>query len=258
MDQENLTTLDQIVGHGGHSDFAVGHPFVVFMDFDGTLVDLAPEPDAIDVTGVAGFVSSLSDVLCDRLVIVTGRSVSDLRRHLPECDVPIYGSHGAEIWTGGKVMARTQVPETMTDIRRTSQDFAQEHPDVLFEDKPMGFALHYRQAPELEEPVHQMLNELTEDDDAVTLQDAKMAYEVKPAGIDKGAAVYDAIARFDWGHATPVMIGDDVTDEAGMAAAIELGGFGIKVGEGETVARYRTDTPASLRKSLTRLLGVMA
>lgn len=233
-------------------------PLAVFLDFDGTLVDLAPQPDAIDVTGVEGFVAALSKALHGRLVLVSGRSVDDLRRHMPSCDVPIYGSHGAEVWTGNAVVPRVEVPDEMTQMRRSGQAFAKDHPDVLFEDKPLGFALHYRQAPELEAPVHDMLHQLTENEAGISLQDAKMAFEVKPTGVDKGAAVRDAMARFGWEDAVPVMIGDDVTDEAGMTAAAQMGGFGIKVGEGPTVARWRIDSPSALRRTLSTYFGIVS
>ena len=46
---------------------------------------------------------------------------------------------------------------------------------------------------------------------------------------------------------TPVFVGDDVTDEAGFAAVQTLGGWGIKVGEGPTMAQHRCMTSAALR-----------
>jgi trehalose 6-phosphate phosphatase len=44
---------------------------------------------------------------------------------------------------------------------------------------------------------------------------------------------------------TPIMVGDDTTDEDAMRVAAELDGFGIKVGSGASLADYRfedTDT----------------
>jgi trehalose 6-phosphate phosphatase len=51
----------------------------------------------------------------------------------------------------------------------------------------------------------------------------------------------------------PVFIGDDVTDEAGIRAASDLGGFGIRVGGGDSVARYRLDDPAAVHRYLSHI-----
>ena len=229
----------------------------LLIDFDGTLVDLAETPDGIDTTGVAALLAHLKRALDGRVVVVTGRPVEDLLRHLPGCPVPVYGSHGAELWREGEMVFTASSPPVMAEMRQAAQDFGADTSDVLFEDKPLGFALHFRQAPEQEEPVRSFLDDLTDDADEVAVQSAKMAYEVKAGDVDKGTAVRDAVTRFGWqGHA-PVMIGDDVTDETGMAAAKALGGFGIKVGEGETVAEWRVASPAALRRVFEDRFGAI-
>ena len=53
----------------------------------------------------------------------------------------------------------------------------------------------------------------------------------------------------------PVFVGDDTTDEDGMKAAEAHGGFGIKVGEGESVARYRLADPQAVHDWLKHIVG---
>jgi trehalose 6-phosphate phosphatase len=57
---------------------------------------------------------------------------------------------------------------------------------------------------------------------------------------------------------TPVFIGDDTTDEDGMRAAIARGGFGVKVGDGDTLARYRLSDVAAVHDWLSSFLGIPA
>ena len=60
---------------------------------------------------------------------------------------------------------------------------------------------------------------------------AKMAWEVRPAGTDKGVAVRGLMRLPPFAGRLPVFVGDDVTDEDGIAAARELGGVGLMVPE---------------------------
>ena len=67
----------------------------------------------------------------------------------------------------------------------------------------------------------------------------KMVAEFKPAGINKGLALAELVARSPFAGRRPVFIGDDVTDEAGFMAVNELGGLSIRVGKvATTEARY--------------------
>ena len=77
-----------------------------------------------------------------------------------------------------------------------------------------------------------------------------MAELVRP-GANKGGAVRAFMAETAFAGAMPIFIGDDVTDEDGMAAAIECGGFGIAVGERECeIARYALANVATVHQWL--------
>ncbi len=113
------------------------------------------------------------------------------------------------------------------------------------EDKGAGLAVHYRAAPDREGEVKAQMKEWAEDLETLNLIHGKMVVEAKGKGFHKGIAVVAFMAHPPFEGRTPIFIGDDTTDEDGMRAAAEAGGFGIKVGEGETCAQYRLpDVPA--------------
>ncbi|HEY8356482.1 MAG TPA: trehalose-phosphatase, partial [Ramlibacter sp.] len=113
-----------------------------------------------------------------------------------------------------------------------------------------SLALHYRQAPELEDESLQAMQAAVNESPGVTLLRGKMVAEAKPGGASKGRAIEDFLREPPFAGRTPVFIGDDVTDEAGFSTVQRLGGIGIKVGEGATVAWRRLPDPAALRHEL--------
>jgi trehalose 6-phosphate phosphatase len=118
------------------------------------------------------------------------------------------------------------------------------------EHKRSSLALHYRQAPELEELCLRAMQEAVQSTPGLTLLRGKMVVEAKPGGASKGRAIEDFLQEAPFTGRTPLFIGDDVTDEVGFSTVQRLGGLGIKVGEGTTVAWQRLPDPAALRHEL--------
>jgi trehalose 6-phosphate phosphatase len=56
-----------------------------------------------------------------------------------------------------------------------------------------------------------------------------MAWEIKPAAVDKGVAVAALMSRAPFAGRAPVFVGDDVTDEDGIRVALAMGGAGLRV-----------------------------
>ena len=71
-----------------------------------------------------------------------------------------------------------------------------------------------------------------------------------PAGSGKDGALDRLLAMAPFAGRVPIYAGDDLTDEVAMARAQALGGQGIKIGAGETVARHRLPDPAALARWL--------
>jgi trehalose 6-phosphate phosphatase len=207
--------------------------FAVFLDFDGTLVEIAPTPDAVRVDpSLPAMLTGLHDCLGGALAIVSGRPLATLDALLAPACLPAACEHGAvlRVATGGTVEA-AEVPAVPEAWRRAAAALAASVPGAVYEAKPHGFALHARQAPAAMPRFEAALSDLIATDDRFLLLPAHMAWEVKPRAVDKGTAVATLMARAPFRGRTPLFVGDDVTDEAAIAAAEALGGVGLRVAE---------------------------
>jgi trehalose 6-phosphate phosphatase len=217
----------------------------LFLDFDGTLVDFAPSPDAVVVDArLGGLMQRLAERLQGRLAIISGRSVQQVHDLFGDVSFAVAGSHGLEMrWPDGRVLAVPR-PDHLTTVEAEMDRFAFENPGVLVERKPFGAALHYRMAPQTAEACRTLACEL-ERRTGLQLQAGNMVFELKAPWADKGSALRMFMADPEMEGTRPVFAGDDLTDEAGFAAASALGGAGILVGQPRsTAASYRLENVA--------------
>lgn len=219
----------------------------LFLDFDGTLVEIAPRPDAVEIPPeLPPLLARLSARLGGALAIVSGRTIAELDAFLP---VPLIlaGEHGAAIrHDAGAPPDRLSLAAPPADWRPRVQALAARYPGALVEPKAHGFAVHYRLAPAAGSPLRSLLETLVATDPRFEVLQARMAWEVKPAAVSKATAVAALLARAPFAGRRPVFVGDDVTDEAGMAAARAAGGAGLRLQDA-------FGTPAALRAWLARL-----
>lgn len=214
----------------------------LFLDFDGTLVELADTPHGIAVpAGLASLLERLSGRLGGRIAVVSGRSLEDLRHHLGGVDLLFAGSHGAELAYPGGRCVRALVPEGLEAARGRIAAFAAARPGLLVEEKPAGIALHYRGAPELEAESRAHVEAVAKASGMAVVA-GKMVAELRPRGFDKGEALRRLMAEPPYAGARPWFVGDDVTDEDAFRAAAELGGEGVLVGSSRpTAAGWRLE-----------------
>lgn len=221
----------------------------LFLDFDGTLVEIASRPDAVRVEArLHTLIQQLAMALGGRIAVVSGRPAGQVQALLGDIALTIVGSHGMEFRYAGGDRRDAARPATLDAVFVAMTDHAARWPGVLVEQKPLGTALHYREAAHAKDSCITLATRLA-DDHGLYLQPGKMMIEVRAAAGDKGSAIATLMTEPDWALTTPIFLGDDVTDEAGFRAVAALDGAGVLVGpDRETAARYRLkDVPAVLR-----------
>lgn len=219
----------------------------LFLDFDGTLVDIAERPELVVVDpDLPGQLRRLRDQLGGAVAIVTGRALAVVDGFLPDIGLDICGLHGLERRVGDTVSRPEPSPELRRGIDALRVRLAAE--PVLLEDKGVGVAVHWRLAPAAEPLARAAIADLaTRLGPAYRLQDGKAVCELVPAGAGKDGAVRTLLREPPYRGRIPVFVGDDKTDEHGFAAVGELGGIGIKIGMGATAATRRIASPTLFR-----------
>ncbi|WP_338467429.1 trehalose-phosphatase [Novosphingobium sp. ZN18A2] len=212
----------------------------LLLDFDGTMVELAPRPDAVLVDDrLRRLVTALGDRLDRRIAFISGRDAATLKALLGLDGIAIAGSHGLEILHASGKVDRPVRPASLDTAVKRMRAFADAHPGVLVEDKPLGAALHYRLAPQDEAASNRLAQQLAADT-GLALQTGKKMVELRLGSGDKGMAVERLMADPGMVGTIPVFAGDDDTDEPGFLAARRLDGHGVLVGpERQSAARFR-------------------
>jgi trehalose 6-phosphate phosphatase len=221
-----------------------------FLDLDGTLLEIAETPDAVDADyGELELVGRLSRACDGALAVISGRPIARIDQILSPLVVPAAGQHGAERRDAHGARHRHRFPvQRLKPVAGGIRSFAARHAGLVFEDKGASVALHYRLAPEMAQKALDTVREAAESlGDAVEVQGGKMVVELKPAGCDKGSAIEQFMREPPFAGRTAVFLGDDVTDEYGFRVVNRLGGHTIKVGEGPSAARWRLANPAAAR-----------
>jgi trehalose 6-phosphate phosphatase len=235
-------------------DFAAGrHDWALFLDIDGTLLEIAPTPQSVH-TGRADatLIAALYEKTGGALALVSGRSLATIDALFSPLKLPAAGQHGVERRDArGRVHRSAFSPGLLKKAAEHIRGFAESHAGLVFEDKGYSMALHYRLAPRLAGAAHAIVREAARSvGDSVEVQRGKMVAELKPAGHDKGKAIAAFMRERPFAGRLPVFLGDDLTDEDGFRVMEQLGGHSIKIGSGATAARWRLQDPSAAREWL--------
>jgi trehalose 6-phosphate phosphatase len=230
----------------------------LFLDVDGTLLDVAATPDRVVVPdGLVATIARLEHLLGGALAIVTGRTLADLDRLFFPLRTRAAGVHGAEMrFAPDEVAARTQGASALPDsLWREFVAVTTAFPGAFAENKRYSFTAHYRAAPNAAAPLRAALLSLlarraTGD---LELTDALCAYEIKPSGVNKGEAVRRFLERPPFVGRRPMFVGDDASDEFGFRSVVDRHGLAFAVGAVRPEVDHVFADPATVRQWLERL-----
>jgi trehalose 6-phosphate phosphatase len=207
-----------------------------FLDIDGTLLDIEGHPDDVRIERPeADLVAGLQRATGGAVALVSGRPLAGIDMLFHPLKLPIAGQHGAERRDARGKRHRHRFPvEALHRAAAPVRKFVARNEGLIFEDKGASVALHYRLAPQLEAAARSVVEEAARSAGAEFMSEAPFAGRL------------------------PVFLGDDVTDETGFVAVNRLGGHSVKIGEGESAARWRLADPAAAKSWLGAWMGALA
>jgi len=234
--------------------------WALLLDVDGTLLDFADDPQAVEVrASLLDLLHRLHQALDGALALVSGRGLDDLDRLFGNPRWAAIGLHGLELRHADGSFRRIDVaPAQQERMRDVTRSLAARFDGVRVEDKGSAIALHCPHGPGQLSELHKAARELLRDLPGVELQPGRRVLEFKPANMDKGRAVEELIRRGTFVGRTPAYLGDDLTDEHAFAVINQRDGISVRVGLREpTLAHYTLSDPAATSIWLNRLLEAL-
>jgi trehalose 6-phosphate synthase/phosphatase len=242
---------------------AAGH-LVLLLDYDGTLVPLAPTPElAAPDDALLALLAMLAGCPNTDVHIVSGRPRETLDAWLGALPVGLHAEHGAWSRPAGSpdwALLEAVPTDWREPVSRILEDFAERTPGSLVEEKHTGLAWHYRiadpeygtaQANELKLHLTSLLANLP-----VEVMTGDKVVEVRPHAFHKGRAVGPALAAAPPG-ALALAVGDDRTDQD-LFAALPPDAVAIHVGPLAPPGPMRLDDVAAVRKLLAAVAAARA
>ena len=230
----------------------------LFLDVDGTLLELAATPQAVSVSDdLRERLRALAVASGGAVALVSGRAIADLDALFAPLALPAAGLHGFERRCASGSYSRRPLPSAaaLEMARGAMLDFARRHGELLVEDKRFALALHYRNAPQLEGTIVKAMADVSARvSGQLELQRGKMVVELRPSGATKAEAVAAFLAEAPFAGRLAVFIGDDLTDEPAFGLVNRLGGVSAVVSATRpSAARARLADVAAVHGWLAQL-----
>jgi trehalose 6-phosphate phosphatase len=228
----------------------------LFLDVDGTLLEIAPTPDAVVVDeSLKQLLQQTRDALQGALALVSGRSIAVLDELFAPCRFAAAGLHGLERRDANGTMhaEHVDVDPAFEAARDALRGIVKAMPGVLLEDKKVAVAVHYRAVPQHEAALRRLVGAIAEGlGPRYQVLEGKRVLELKPASATKADAIRGFIAEAPFAGRRPVFVGDDVTDLDGFGVVENVGGLSVAVGD-RVDAQVRVASPRDVRALLSDL-----
>lgn len=212
----------------------------LFLDFDGTLVDLSEHPSIVNVDPrINGHLAQLQEKLSGAIALVSGRRIADLDRFLFPFSSAAAGVHGLERRSEpGMPISLLAVPSALDEARKVLEAAALSEHGVIYEDKCTALVLNYRTSPEIDIWANELIGQVTRERPDLTVTRGDRIIEVHPSGMHKGRAVDDLMNIAPFNGRQPIYVGDDIPDEQAFRYVRNVGGIAIKIGYAASDAEF--------------------
>jgi trehalose 6-phosphate phosphatase len=252
--------------HGQPSAQTLRHPpdalsrpgtTAIFLDIDGTLLDIAPTPLEVMVSDeLRATLAALFATFGGAVAFVSGRPIAEMDRLFHPLRLPAVGGHGAEIrFSPDSNVKRSKIATLDDDLRADFARIGRIGDGIIVEDKGYSLAIHYRLAPQLGGEIMKAVTGVCKNErcDSLEVLPGKLVVEIKPGGYDKGTGLREMMSVPPFTGRAPVFIGDDVTDNAAFAVLPDFGGSGFSVGGVVPGTIFNFDGPQDVRRWLRYL-----
>jgi trehalose 6-phosphate phosphatase len=212
--------------------FIVKH-LSLFLDLDGTIIDLAEHPDAVSIPAqLPSVLQRLDTKLGGALAMASGRNIEVLDRLLFPYRGCAIGVHGTERRLHGNAVVNHLLAPLPAALRAAVEDIARQHPGAFIEDKGSAIAVHERGDALMAQALTDRLQEIcAQYGTAWQCLPGRRVIEIKPAGVDKGTGIEWMMQQAAFTVTSPVAVGDDITDLDMFDAVTRFGGLTVAVGE---------------------------
>lgn len=238
---------------------APSREWCLFLDIDGTLLEIADTPSAVVVDpSLTALIAEAAQRLNGALALVSGRSLATIDQLFAPLVLPAAGQHGAERRSASGVLFAEQsgLDAHLDCARALLRAFVASHPGTLFEDKGRTLAIHFRLAPEHETGVRRAVEAAAAPLEArYEAQAGNRVLEIKPKEFSKATAAEAFMSEAPFAGRTPVFVGDDLTDEPGLRFAERAGGVSIAVGD-RLRGQWRLESPKEVRRWLAAIAAL--
>lgn len=231
--------------------------WALFLDVDGTLVPIAPDPWSVKPSPVLPeLLRSAAARLKGALAIVSGRELHSIENVTDNAVKYLAGGHGAEFRLGVNQPVEEAAHPAVGGLQVELRPLIERHPDLLLEVKRAGIAVHYRQAPSLAGEVRRAMTAVLETQarSGLALLQGDHVLEIRSPSHNKGTAVRRLMEEGPFQKRRPIFIGDDISDEDAFAVVQEMGGTAVIVGERRpTLATREVESPTEVLRLLASL-----
>jgi len=230
-------------------------PLGLAADLDGTISEIAPSPDQALVSPECRQHLAALTRSCEVVAVVSGRPARQIAEMVGLGELVYIGNHGLEwlkgeessTWPGAKGH-RARLAAARKELERLLRGGG-----VIFEDKGIGLALHYRVSPDppsAREAILAAVEKLSLRGE-FSVGEGRMVVELRPpVEVSKGTALEALVQRY--GLKGAIYLGDDLTDVDAFATLHELQrervfrGLAVAVVSGEVAGKVVEEADVTL------------